>query len=114
MSMKEWLVTQKFRWDIAISFMTFINLILLSITASGYIHVFLGQIGLEVSQKIIIIVLVIASPICTFMFGVLLDKGFGFMQEMNSVQNKRNPQISKILSDIEQIKKVLEENNGRI
>jgi hypothetical protein len=104
MTIKEFFILQKFRFDIGVSFLTILNLTLISITASKII-----QDYVRIAIPIIIAILVLFALFGTWLFGYILDTKIKFMHEMNTISNQRNQQLSQILSNTKQIKKMFRE-----
>lgn len=100
MNLNKLITTWKFRWDISVSFMTIINFILLSITASAPIQIFLNS-WLKVSVKIyyIVVALIVVVMSGTLCFGYLLDRAFKYWENISTIQNEKNPQITEILKN---------------
>jgi hypothetical protein len=94
----------KLRFDIAVSFLVFINFFLLSITASVPIKDFLlARFGWKIEMYSIVATLVICIIFGTFLAGFVLDKIFKYWENMSEAQNIRNPQISEILENTRKI-----------
>lgn len=109
---KNWihfLITQKFRFDIAISFIVFINFILLSITAAGQVQLLLNRLAIDFDVYSIIIYIIVISFGMTWLFGYLLDRRIRYWQNLQTVQNSRNPQISEILANTRELNRKLDE-----
>jgi len=110
------LVTQKFRFDLGISFIVFVNFILLVITASDNIERALNNyVALTIPKETIIITGVIFAFISTWLFGYILDRVIKYQQTLMEVHNQRNPQIVQILENTDKILKKIEEDkqNGK-
>lgn len=97
------LVTQKFRFDLGISFIVFINFALLAITASEQVQKLFTNWGISFDLYSIIIYIILAAFFCTWMIGYVLDKVIKYQERMMTIQNIRNPQISKILENTEEL-----------
>ena len=107
--MKRFFLTQKYRLEIAASFLIFVNFALLSITASNNIRDFLStRMGFEVGLLGIVITMAIGVFFGMWFFGYVLDRWMRFPQEMNTIGNIRNVEITEILSNTREIKKWIE------
>ena len=112
MSFSRWFVRQKFRLDIAMSFLTMVNFILLSVTASDKVQMGLHYIGVNLSIGWVIVVLGLIAFGGTWCFGYLLDKKIYYWQHLATEQNQRNPQMTELLKKTDWIWKELEATKG--
>ena len=104
MNWRKMFAVWKLRFDIAVSFLVFINFFLLSITASVPIKDFLlARFGWKVEMYSIVATLVICIVVGTFLAGFVLDKIFKYWENMMDAQNIRNPQIIEILDNTRKI-----------
>lgn len=108
------LVTQKFRFDLAIQFIVFVNFVLLSITAAGQVQLLLNRWGIEFDVYSIIIYVIIFSFGMTWVFGYLLDRYVKYWQTIVNIHNIRNPQVMETLRNTREIKKLLKKLDKRI
>lgn len=108
MDFKKNLVTQKFRFDLGVSFLTIVNLSLLSITASDKLQSFFEFFGVEIDLYSVIGLIMFLALFGTWAFGYVLDKRFKYWQEMRTIQNHRDPQITDILFKINRIERMME------
>lgn len=96
--MKKLLTTQKFRFDLGVSFLTMVNLVLLVVTASeklqGYI---LNIFKFDINTPTLLGFIIIFALCGTWFFGLLLDRTFKYWQTLRTIQNERDPQITEIL-----------------
>lgn len=90
-------VRQKFRMDIAMSFLTVINFVLLCITASDKVQKGMNYLGINVNVLVLICSMALVALGLVWLFGFLLDHKFKYWQNLATEQNSRNPQISEIL-----------------
>ena len=100
-----WIVTQKFRFDIAITFVSIINFFLLVITASDKIIEYFALIGILVDDKIIIIFGSIFVFGGMWLFGYLLDTRMKYFDTLEDIRGNKNPVLVEILDNT---KKILE------
>jgi hypothetical protein len=90
----------KYNYDISASFLGLINFILLSITASSPIQDFLlKRFQIRIDQFVIVGVLCGTLIIGFLLFGHFLDKVFKYWQNLMTIQNEKNPQLSEILKN---------------
>ena len=102
MTIKEFFILSKYRFDIGVSFLTIVNLALISISASRVIQEYI-----KIPMPTIVAALVVCALLGTWLFGYILDTRIRFMEEMNGISNARNRQISKILNNTEELKDLL-------
>lgn len=113
--------TQKFRIDLAASFITLINFMLLAITSSDKIQVFIKDYAhTELSLSTIVIGMIVIMVFSVWLTGYILDKKAGYWQGMQTVKNKRDLQISELLDntrslklEIESLKQTINEKDKR-
>lgn len=107
MANKEKLTTIKFRFDLGMSFMTIVNLVLLTLTAFDKVQDIGRHFGVELNLVLVIVPVVVMAIIGTYLFGYVLDEGFSYWQEMRKVQASRDPVLQKILNNTNELKKLL-------
>ena len=90
-------VRQKFRMDIAMSFLTVINFVLLCITASDKVQKGANYLGIKIHVFALVATMTFLALGTIWLFGYLLDHKFKYWQNLATEQNKRNPQITEIL-----------------
>jgi len=100
---RNFLVLQKFRFDIALTFMIFLNFILLSFAASTDIQEMLKSFGLDIGKQKIIPVMILLCIIFTWIIGYILDVKVEYSQEFQLQATKRNPIIMKILENTKKL-----------
>jgi uncharacterized protein YneF (UPF0154 family) len=94
----------KYHYDISASFLGLINFFLLSITASTPIQDFLlARLGLKLDQFLIVGLLCAMLVVVFLLFGFALDKIFLYWENMMTIQNSKNPQITEILENTRKI-----------
>jgi len=94
----------KYHYDLSASFLGLVNFTLLSITASGPISDFLtSRMGMSLDQYVIVGVLTLALLVGFMLFGLFLDKVLHYWQNLSSIQNMKNPEITEILNNTRQI-----------
>lgn len=98
-------LTQKFRWDLAVGFLVFVNFGLLVITASSQVQLLLNKYNINFDVYSIVIYLIVISFFGTWVFGYLLDRYIKYYDNMMTVANSRNPQISEILENTRELLK---------
>jgi hypothetical protein len=77
---------------------------LLSVTASIPIQAFLSaRLGIELDQFLIVTILCGSLVIGFLLFGLFLERKLEYWQNLMSVQNSKNPQITEILSNTRDI-----------
>jgi len=105
--MKDWKYTfakYKQRYDIAASFLGLVNFMLLSITAAVPIQNFMvDRLGIRIDQFVIVAILCGSLVIGFLLFGLFLERKLEYWQNLMSVQNSKNPQITEILSNTREI-----------
>jgi predicted PurR-regulated permease PerM len=100
----------KQRYDIAASFLGLVNFILLSITASAPIRDFLqGRFKISLDPGVIVISLCVMLVVGFLLFGLFLERIFDYWENLTTVQNLKNPQITEILNNSRKILKAVEE-----
>ena len=104
MDWRRWFVQRKYEFDIGVSFLTILNLALISLTASKVINEYVSNLfGVTVSAPLIVGTLVTFALLGTWGFGYILDKKIRFMEEMNTQSNRRNIQFTQILDEIKKM-----------
>jgi len=104
MNWKKSFAKWKYNYDISASFLGLINFVLLSITASMPIQSFLlTRLKINLDQFLIVGILCGFLIIGFLLFGHFLDKVFKYWENMSTIQNERNPQISEILENTRKI-----------
>jgi predicted PurR-regulated permease PerM len=94
----------KFNYDISSSFLGLINFVLLSITASQPIRDFFNsRLGVRLDQFVIVGVLCLGLLVMFLLFGLFLDKVFQYWENLMTIQNQKNPQLSEILDNTRKI-----------
>jgi len=94
----------KYHYDISASFLGLINFFLLSITASVPIQNFLiTRLKINLDQFLIVGILCAILIIVFLLFGFALDSIFQYWENMSTIQNQKNPQISEILENTRKI-----------
>lgn len=102
------IATIKFQFDMSTYFFTFINFSLLVVAVSDKI-----QIVWDVSVYTIWIVFVPGAIVCTWLFGLIIDK-LGYQTEYYKVANERTPQVMETLAIVKQIQKDIKSINNDI
>jgi len=102
MQIKKFMIRQKYRFDTAMTILTFVNFLFLSITASSTIKTFLFErLNLEFSVTTLVVVIFFGVITSVWFTGYILDKYVGYAREMASVSNSRNNEIMQIKKDCE-------------
>ena len=109
--MFKWLVKQKFRFDIAATFMIFINFFLLVVAASDNIQTYLSYINIHVGIITILVVCNILVFGGTWFLGYLLDNSYGYYHEFQDLSMSRS---SHIVETLENTRLLLKEKNIKI
>ena len=102
LSVKKWIVEQYFRILISLSFITFLNFILLIIAASDKLKVFL-----PFDTSSIIILIVSVTTLITWLIGYVLDTKVKYVQQITKTQIDRHPPMLEILERVKNIEKKL-------
>jgi uncharacterized membrane protein YdjX (TVP38/TMEM64 family) len=99
---RKWLVEQYFRIMISLSFISFLNFILLIIASSDKLKTFLPF------DTITILILIVPTTILvTWFIGYVLDIKVKYMQEMMQTQTDRHPPLLEILERVKRIEEKL-------
>jgi hypothetical protein len=94
----------KNRYDIAASFLGLVNFVLLSITASAPISNFVAaRLHLQIDQFVIVAVLCAGLVVGFLLFGLFLERVFSYWENLMTIQNAKNPQVTEILQNTRQI-----------
>ena len=110
-SIIHFLVTQQFRFQLGISMMVFINFALLSITASEHIQKFVNKFGVSVDIYSAIGYIIIFAFFMTWLLGYIMDRVIKYQENMMSVQNVRNPELTEILTICREMKENEDKKN---
>jgi hypothetical protein len=103
------LTLQKYRWDLAVSFLVFINFALLVVTASDKVQAGFSKIvGFRVDIFTVSLGLVFVSFLIILIAGYILDKKIRYTQHMASISNERNPEITEILENTRLLRQEIE------
>lgn len=106
MGIKKFIIRQKFRFDTALTVLTFINFLLLSITASATIKTFLLEtLKINIPIKMLVFYLFFGVIISVWLIGYLLDKYVQYPSEIASVNNSRNIELTEILNNTRELLK---------
>lgn len=89
---KQWAVLQKYRFDLGISFMTVLNLVLLVIAAGDKIKTLL-----HIETRWLVAILVPLAIVGMWVFGYVLDRYFEIGRRYTKEHNDRNESINEIL-----------------
>jgi len=98
----------KYRFDIGMSFMIFLNFSLLVITASNKL-----QKVLNISTLTLCLIFIPLAFLGTSLFGFLLDKVFKYQTAYVKYIHSHSPQITKTLAVVEDIQKRLDKIEKR-
>ena len=109
----DFFAVQKFRFDIAASFLVFVNFGLLVIADSPQIQSALEGFGVHLDMISLIALIIAVVFASMWLFGFSLDK-VGYWHGLLSVQNKRNPQLSEILRNTQELQREVEELKSMI
>ena len=112
MKQMKFLATQKFRLDLAASFLMFINFALLIITASDNIILLFNVFGLSITKVVLIPILFVMIGTVSWLFGYFMDEKLKYWDQLNTVMNQRNPQITEILEIQRRIESKLNKEGG--
>jgi len=110
-SIIHFLVTQQFRFQLGISMLVFINFALLSITASEHIQKFVNKFGVSVDIYSAIGYIIIFAFFMTWLLGYIMDRVIKYQENMMSVQNVRNPELTEILTICREMKENEDKKN---
>ena len=114
MSWQKFFAKWKYNYDISASFLGLINFVLLSITASMPIQDFLlTRVKFHIDQYMIVVILCGLLIVGFLLFGHFLDRVFKYWENLMTVQNEKNPQITEILNNSRETLNLLEKFRGR-
>jgi hypothetical protein len=102
LSFKKWAIEQYYRILISLSFITFLNFVLLVIASSDKLKTFL-----PFDTATIVLITVPTVTIITWFLGYLLDTKIRYMQQMTKTQIDRHPPMLEILDRVKRIEKEL-------
>jgi len=97
------IILLKFRTDNIAGFLVYVNFLLLVLTASPNIQKILNGWGIFLTTAGITALLLFMLVVCTIVLGYVMDVHGSYWQNMMTIQNKRNPEISQILINTEEI-----------
>ena len=106
---RRWIIEQYFRVLISLSFITFINFILLVIAASDKLKTFL-----PFDTIYILLIIVPTTILSTWFIGYLLDTKVKYMQQMTKTQTERHPPMLEMLERVKRIEEKLDRKNKAI
>jgi hypothetical protein len=98
-----WAIEQYYRILISLSFITFLNFILLIITASDKLRTFL-----PLDTIYILLTIVPSTILATWFIGYTLDTKVKYMQQMSKTQTQRSLPTLEILERIKRIEEKLD------
>ena len=101
------IVKQKFRFDLAMTLMTFINFALLAVTASSSIQAFLTKIGINFNLYSVVGYIILISFGLVWLCGYILDKVVNYQEEMATQLNIRNKEFMELLEQLKKMDKII-------
>ena len=106
-SIRNFLVEQKFRFDVGISFLVFVNFSLLIVTASDHIR------KIPIIKDVHVLWLLFIGVFCAFfgvwLFGYILDRFVKYYDQMRKVTSERDPVMVEILERVKKIEVKVDE-----
>jgi len=99
---RDFLVLAKYRFDIGMTFIVFLNFSLLIITASDNLKGYFN-----ISTSALYMILLPIAFLGNYIFGYLLDKISKYQKEYIRNSHSRSPQIMEILESVREIKNEL-------